>query len=214
MATSFDSIYGSVENYSTDNSLDDLPDNLYYYSMWLSLKWAIAQFRKTSYFDLTDRTDFNQEIYQFTGTGAQTDFVLSPIPTDTIFYVTIDDVETTDYTYLAGTISFTVAPVLSSEIYVGTYTIGAFTDTLEDEEQEILAEGIALNLVKKNLFTTKQLNQMIYGNSIGLYSQANHNKTNNQIYQDFYNLWRVRITEYSYKNDPDDLTGLVGTPYV
>ncbi len=213
MATSFDEIYGLVENFSTDNSLDNLPDNLYYYSMWLSLKWAVSEFKKTSYVDLSNRLDFNQEIYQFVGTGSQKDFILTPIPVDSIFYVTIDEVETSAYTYSNSILSFTNAPGLNIPIYVGNYTIGSFLETLDDEEQLILAEGIALNLVKKNLFATKQLNQMLYGNSIGLHSQANHNKTSGMLYKDFYGIWKSRITEYSYKNDPDDLTGLVGTPY-
>jgi len=54
---------------------------------------------------------------------------------------------------------------------------------------------------------------MIYGSSVGLHSQANHNKTILTIDQTMYDRWIQRMIMYSYYNNPDNLTGLVGEKY-
>lgn len=212
MATSFDDIYAQFENRATDADVSSY-DNLYYYQMYQSLKYAIAEFKKGCYKDLNDRVNFSQNIYQFTGDGNTKDFVLNPIPSESTFYISINGTQTTSYTFLVDTISFFTAPALNDEIYIGCYDIGQFNETLNDEEISILADGLKVNLVSKNLYTTKQLSQMIYGNSIGMNSQANHNKTNRDIDEYMYKRWKQRMVDYTYYNDPDDLTGLMGDIY-
>lgn len=214
MATSFDTIYGLNSSIMTDSRTQNLATNLYYYNLFQYISYAIAAFRGYCYKDLDLRTDFSQEIYTFTGDGVSGDFTLSPDPPSGVsLYVAVDDVETTSYTYNSTTkiVSITPVPSLSSEVYVGAYIIGTFTETLNIDEQRILSEGMTIPFIESNINMTKQLNQMIYGTPVGLHSQANHNKTNLQIKETAYNRLERMIIDYTFTNDDDDLADLVGS---
>jgi hypothetical protein len=177
------------------------------------LAFSIGSFRKKCYKDLDNRTDFEQEIYEFTGDGTEDEFTLSPAPpTDCSFYITVNDVVTTAYTFDAVTnkLKFTTPPALNADAYVGAYVIGSFAGDLNIEERAILAEGMTIPFVEYNINMTKQLNQMIYGNSVGLHSQANHNKVNLEIKNEARRTFKQSMDEYTYTNSPTDLDGLVG----
>ena len=214
MATSFDTIYGLNSAITTNSRIQNLSTNLYYYNLFQYLCYAIAGFRKYCYNDLDLRTDFSQEIYEFTGDGATGEFTLSPDPpTGASFYVAVDDVETTGYTYDTDTkvLTITSVPALSSDVYIAGYVIGTFTETLNIDEQRILAEGMIIPFLESNIYMTKQLNQMIYGTPIGLHSQANHNKVNLSIKETAYNRLERMMIDYAFTNDSDDLADLVGS---
>ena len=209
MATSFDTIYAKCENRSTDSSLST-QSYLYYYDMFHSLTYAISEFDEECNKDLTDRTDYSYTFYEFTGDGSTTEFVLTSPPSNANIYVKINDTTNTDFTYSLSTVTFNNPPVSGVTIYIYAYVIGQFTETLNDTEISILADGIKVNFVSKTLYKSGQLNQMVYGNSIGIHSQASHNKTLHIIDTDMYKRWKARITEYSYTHDDDDLENLVG----
>lgn len=213
MATSFDEIYCLNSVIMTDSKTSNLPTNLYYFILNKYLSFSIGQFRKKCYKDLDDRTDFDQEIYTLTGDGNADEFTLSPAPpTDCSFYVTIDDVVTTAYTFNSTTnkIKFTDTPSNGADIYIGAYVIGGFASDLNIEEQTILAEGMTIPFVEYNINMTKQLNQMIYGTGIGLHSQANHNKVNLEIKNEARRIFKQLMDEYTYTNAPDNLNEMVG----
>lgn len=213
MATSFDDIYCLNGAIMTDSKLSNLPTNLYYFMLSKYLSFAIGEFRKKCYKDLDDRTDFDQEIYEFTGNGTNREFTLSPAPpTSCSFYVTVNDVATTAYTFSDTTnkLTFTNAPASSADIYIGAYLIGSFADDLNIEEKAILAEGMTIPFIEYNINMTKQLNQMIYGTGIGLHSQANHNKVNLEIKNEARRIFKQMMDEYTYTNSPDNLTEMVG----
>jgi hypothetical protein len=195
----------------TDNNLNSLADNLYYFTLDKYLQFAIAEFRKVCYQDIDTVTSFEQEIYNETGDGGTTDFVLSPAPpTGALFYVSIDGIETTAYTFTVGTntLTFTSAPALNAVIYIGAYIIGAFTVDLNVDEQRILAEGLTIPFSEGQINKTKAMNQIVYGKGSGIHSQANHNKINLEIKNSQYQRLHQMISEYSYSNDEDDLEGL------
>lgn len=213
MATSFDEIYAKFENRATNSYISGVA-NLYYYEMYQGLTYAISEFKKKCHKDLSDRINFSQEIYQFTGDGSTNDFTLIPNPlTDGLFYVSLDNVSTSAYVVSSNSISFTATPLADVEIYVGNYIIGQFNQTLDDEEISILADGMKVIFVSQNLYKTKQLSQMIYGNSVGLHSQANHNKTLLTIDESMYRKFFIRMCNYSYENDPLNLEDTVGDKY-
>lgn len=213
MATLFDDVYCLNGAIMTDSKISNLPTNLYYFTLSKYLAFSIGQFRKKCYKDLDDRTDFEQEIYEFTGDGTEDEFTLSPAPpTDCSFYITVNDVVTTAYTFdsLTNKITFTTPPASSADIYIGAYVIGSFADDLNVEEKAILAEGMTIPFVEYNINMTKQLNQMIYGTGVGLHSQANHNKVNLEIKNEARRIFKQLMDEYTYTNSPTDLDGLVG----
>lgn len=213
MATSFDSIYSLNLAIMTDSKLSSLADNLYYYALFDYLSFGIAQFRKYCYQDLDDRTDFSQEVYEFTGDGLSGDFVLTTTPpVGYSFYVSVDSTETTNYTYNSVTETVTISPIPADEaaVYIGAYVIGSFTATLNMDEKRILAEGMTIPFQEYNINLTKQLNQMIYGSPVGLHSQANHNKVNLAISEFQYKKIKRLIIDYTYMNDSDDLANLAG----
>jgi hypothetical protein len=213
MATSFDEIYGLNGAIMTDSKISNLPTNLYYFSLSKYLAFSIGSFRKKCYKDLDNRTEFSQEIYEFTGNGTEDDFTLSPAPpTSCSFYITVNDVVTTAYAFddLTNKITFTTPPVSNADIYIGAYVIGSFADDLDIGEKTILAEGMTIPFIEYNINMTKQLNQMIYGNSVGLHSQANHNKVNLEIKNEARRIFKQLMDEYTYTNSPTDLDGLVG----
>lgn len=213
--TSFDSIYPLNQAIMTDNNLASLTDDLYYYLLSVYLDFAIAEFDGKCFQDLDDITSFSQEIYNEIGDGISTDFILSPDPPtstemSTSLYIAIDGVETTDYVYtsITKTVSFTSPPALNSEIYIGAYIIGYFTDDLTRNEKRILAEGMTIPFTEGQITKTKAMNQIVYGQGSGMHSQANHNKVNQDILDGKYQRLHQMIADYTYTKDPDNLENL------
>lgn len=213
MATSFDDIYGLNEAIMTDSRINSLPENLYYYVLYKYLQYSIGEFRTICWKNLDLLTAFDQEIYTFTGDGTTYSFLLNPAPpTSSNFYVSVNNVETTNFTFNSGTNYLTLGttPILNASIYVGAYVIGEFTQDLNVEEQTILSIGMTVPFLKSNVINTKQLKQMISAAPINIASQANHNKVlfegHKQIEQEFLD----RMNRYSWRNDPNDLADAIG----
>lgn len=214
MATSFDDIYGLNLVISNDVRLNSLPTNLYYFVLYQYLQFSIGEFNTKSWTSLA-LTEFDQDIYQFVGDGVTDDFVLSPTPEFDTFYVSVNNIEisSTGYTYNSTTKTITLSTIPSSgeAVYIANYQIGSFTASLNTEEKTILAIGMNIPFLKSNIFTSKQLKQMISAAPIIINSQANHNKVNKDLLQFSELEFRNKIKNYSWRNDPDSLEDVVGT---
>jgi len=215
LATTFDDIYNLNEAIMTDYRLSSLPENLFYYVLSQYLSHAISLFTPFTLKDLTQKVNFSQEIFEFTGDGTTKDFVLSPAPatgSGYAFFVSLGGVENTDFTYseLTSTLSFTNAPALDSAIYIAYYIVGNFTIDLDIEEQAILADAMAIPFTKSNVLNSKQLRQMISAAPVSLTSQANHNKVIFDGLSSLMDDLLIRMKRYSYTSDPDDLSGMLG----
>jgi hypothetical protein len=79
-------------------------------------------------------------------------------------------------------------------------------------EKAILSEGMLVPYSQEALHKQSLLNQIVYGGSSKIYSQANHidsvlNVSNNQ----YYNILQNMITNYSYKDKGSNkVKGLAG----
>lgn len=212
MATSFDKIYALNQVIQNNRRLKAMPDNLFYHTLFQYLSFAIAHFRKKCFKDLDDRTDFVQQVYEFTVTGTTANLTLNPPPpTNATIYVEVNDVETTNFTFTApNTLEVTNMPNQSNEIYVGAYVIGEFNPDLNIDEQRILAEGMNIPFVENEIFATKALEQVMYSSGVNWASQGNHNKASNEIRKEHYQRLNQMIVEYTFLNDSNNLMGLVG----
>jgi len=215
IATTFSDIYDLNEAITNDDNLNSLPNNLYYFTAYQYLLFAIAEFVDVCNVDIENHTAFTQETYNFTGDGSTIQYTLSPTPPALCeLYVSINDVETTNYTFdsVLNTITFSSTPVLNDDIYIGAYIEGSFLVDLTINEKRILSEAMTIPYIESKINRSVQLDQMVYGANLGIHSQANHNKVLSQEKQDKYLKIHQMIVRYSFRSDPDDLDNLVGDP--
>jgi hypothetical protein len=179
------------------------------------LQFAISGFESVCQQNLSDRTDFTQEEYNFTGDGETQEFELSPdSPDDTQFYITLNGAQTEEYEYddETFTVTFDHIPSVGVEIYIVAYCIGTFDVSLSLKEKIILATGMTVPFVRSQTYLTTLLKQMASGGSYKIYSQANHIQANITAIKQAQNDFDVLVCNYSYLNDNDDYIGLVGDP--
>lgn len=214
MATSYEEIYCLNQAIMDNTKIKNAPTDVRLFALYKYLEFSISLFRNKCFKDLDDRTEYQQEVYMFDGDGIEVTFALSPAPpTSSEFYVTIDGVfvDSSEYTITTSPdeITFNTAPVNQSVIRVGAYVIGQFNQTLNISEKTILAEGMtpAFNESKINL--DKAMNQLLYGEGVNFYSQANHNKVNLDIRDKNYLQVKGLINKYTY-TEQSDLDGLAG----
>jgi hypothetical protein len=238
MGTQFEEIYCLNAIIKEDQRLLNLPTNQQYLLQWKYLLYAINYFVYDYRTDKDDRVglegigskiDFSQEEYYFIGDGVDNEFLLSPTPpTSCVFYIGVkqedDLVYDSNYTgifnEITNVLTITPTPPLNYQVYISGYIIGSFTDTLNTREQTILAEGMNVPFEEEKVNTESLLEQMVYGGTTKLYSQANHisaikDISNNQYYAKVQGL----ISEYTYKDRVREigakgskLAGLRGDP--
>ena len=214
IATTFSDIYNLNEAITNDDNLNSLPDNLYYFTAYQYLLFAIAEFSSVCNQEIETHNEFEQETYDYTGDGSTNEYTLDPTPpTSSSLYVSINDTETENYTFdsVSNIITFGSTPTSNDDIYIGAYVVGSFTVDLTINEKRILAEAMTIPYLENKINHSAQLDQMVFGTNLGIHSQANHNKTLLSIKQDQYSKINRMISDYSYRSDPDDLENLVGS---
>jgi hypothetical protein len=159
---------------------------------------------------MDDIVDFYSEEYSFAvSTIPSEDFILTPIPeTDSIFYVVVDDVETTDYVYdNIDTITINGLVDIGSVVDVIVYKNGQFNQTLTLIESSILIDWMGVIFMKDKIKEQKLYNQSIHGREEGMFSQANQLLALQKLYKDIRYDTEKKTLEYTFRNDPDKLIG-------
>jgi hypothetical protein len=217
VATSFNDIFDQFLLTIDDRRfLDNLTPDIFAVTLSKYLYRAMAMFGDYCYKDLTVYTATTNDSYNFTGNGVATQFTLSSTPViNSEFYVSIDDVETEDYTYssINNTITFSSTPTLDSEIYVGTYLIGSITADLNIQEISILARAMTIPWLEFMLLKKKHLDQIVYGKNMQVHSQANHTKENRETLETIRKKIEQDMYYYTYKQNDDELDGINGSTY-
>lgn len=215
MGTNFTDIYDINEILKLDTRLLGKPDNIVYSWKYKWLKYAISIFENDCYKDLSKITPFSQIEYEFISDGIKNEYILTPIPiTDSSFYVSVDNSDDYSYTYNKTTNTLTISPIpiLNSNIYISAYIIGSFDESLNFQEQTILSEAMIIPYLEQERNRSELLNMMVYSGDAKIYSQANHLDTlNNIVDNQYYKRVRMMITDYSYKQNPNNSKGLSGS---
>ncbi|MFW5889666.1 MAG: hypothetical protein ACOCUD_04740 [Bacillota bacterium] len=214
MAYSFDNIFEQFL-YIVDDSrfVDSMTEDILAVTLSKYLYEAIAFFDDYCNKDLSDYTATSQTSCELTGDGSTTVFSLSCSPASgSSLYVSIDETENTSYSFNEDTneITFDSAPSTDSEIYVGAYKVGEFTNDLNIQEKIILANAMSLPYLKFYMQKRLHLNQMVYGNEYGVHSQANQTKENRTTYESRRKEIMQDIMMYTYKQTNDDFEGVSG----
>lgn len=218
--TNYTEIYCLNDVIKNDNRLINKPQNQIYALFSVYLDYAISYFMYDCYVDLNDRILFSQEQYYFNSDGIDKDYLLSPVPpTSCEFYVgyraTDEDIFTQTYDFVFDSLTniITINDNIPSgyEVYISGYIIGKFNQTLNLLEKAILSNGMLVPWDQEQLNKNSLLNQMVYGGTTKIYSQGNHIKevktiVNNQ----YFNIVKGMISEYSYKANPNKVKGLGG----
>lgn len=220
MATPVNDIYELfVRKVDVSDFVCKQTDDKTYQDFWFWLQDAIGTYGDYCYNDLDFNVEYSRQIYEFAGDGITTIFNLSPSPqTSAEFYVEVDGVKLDDDKYsfndITDDLTFVTAPPAPSDgddnIYIGTYILGEFTADLNIQEKQILSEAMIIPYTKEKLNRESLLLQKVYSRDLGIYSQANHIKSLNEILQRQIEETDQKIMMYSYKQDPDDLEGMGG----
>ena len=222
MATQFSDIYDEfLQTEVEDTKLQSrTPDYLSFY-LALLLRRARERFRDLAYqnsgFELLKMEDVVESVrrtYDFSATGTSVIEILDPAPpTDAEFYVTVNSIATTSFTFNSGTneITITNMPNQENTIYVGAYTDGQFNQDLNLTETGIVVDLMGNEYLKDKNKAEKHINQRVYGRDYGMHSQASHVKAIAETYDLFDKRIAQRINLYTYRQSPDNLEGLGST---
>lgn len=162
---------------------------------------------------MQDCIEFWSQEFNFTLTGATPTTTLNPIPnTGSLFYITVDGVATTNYTYTSGTGSITINGMSSSShsIDIIAYVNGQFNQTLSFVEQGITIDWMGVIYQKDKIKQQRLFNLAITGRDDGMASQANHIRALQATYEYDRNKIMQRMYEYTYLSDPNKLSGMGG----
>lgn len=216
MSTTFQSIYDLNSVIKNDSRLQGKPKNLIYQLSYNYLFFAIGYFRKKCYQNLDDFTPFSQLEYGFIGSGSTNTYTLSPIPPLAYdgFFISVDDIECTSYTFDQTTNILTINPIppINSEVYVANYVIGKFNSViLNPTEMLILAEGMSVPFLKQQVNKDTLLNQMVYNSDGRIYSQSAHIDSVSKVSDEqFFKTVKSLINDYTYSENPNGYLGLGG----
>jgi len=180
--TSFDEIYTVNGAIMKELRATNKPDNLYYFILYQYLRFATAVFSQYSYTDLDDKVNFEQFIDTFESDGIETNFALDFTPiAGGDFYVGIDNVklDESEYSYDEATNSITT-DFGGDYVYVSSYEVGQFNNTLNEREIIILADAMTEWFVESFTNDPKQLEQLMYS-GVKMFSQSQQNKVNISI---------------------------------
>jgi hypothetical protein len=147
--------------------------------------------------------DYTEESFNNSSLTVQ---LLNDTPIDSLFYITVNDDITTNYSYDSDTKIITISELdteITSNIVIYAYRNGIFNQTLTLIEKDILVDWMGVIYLKDKIKTQKLYNQSIYGKSEGQYSQANHLKELQSIYNDNKKSIITKTIEYTYRNAPD-----------
>lgn len=226
MATPFTEIFDQfLETEIDDGSFALIPDDLFYKKLSTLLKRSRNKFRDIILKNSTSITnkaedviEFQRETYNFTETGTSATVTLDPAPpTGSAFYVSVNDVETQNFTFTTpDQLEITDMPDQSNEIYVGAYVNGQFNQTLNLTEIGLFVDLMGLyylhDKVKKETLIVHAVEGRDYSHSG---TQGNHIRalkdqlefTTKEVEQD--------IIMYAYRNfgfqyNASDANGYLG----
>lgn len=218
MATSFNDIFEQFLTMVDDSRfISGMTTDVLVAQLSKYIDEARGIFGDYCYKNLNNYTPTQREFYDLVGDGINDSFTLSSTPpTNCELYVSINNVETNNYTFdsVTNKITFSSIPSLNSEIYVGAYTVGSFTDTLNIQEITILASAMQIPYLKFYLQKRLHLNQIVYGKDYGVHSQANQVKEIRETLMERKKEVEQRIMQYTYKQNDDSLDGISGANYI
>lgn len=219
--TSFEEIYCLNAVIKQDQRLVDKPSYMLYDLCWKYLQLSIPYFQYDCRKDLLDLVPFSLTEYSFTGDGESNIFELDPIPASKSlnFYITTQmdcsqpSVQISKYIYDEETHTIMLTdstPTLGETITIMAYDIGHFNADLNYDEKAILARAMNLPYYEEQMTNSKVLNFAVYGGSIKMHSQAEHEKILTQVYTTTKRELEGDISHYSYRTAPRGLFGLGG----
>lgn len=179
MATKFDDIYKLYLQNNNDLDMKKYTTDYSYNILWTYLSYSISLFGDYCYKNINDDyIPFQRIPYEFVSDGIINSFILNPSPPlGCDFYVSVDSNETMDYSFNIVTNQITINSLIAYQsIYVGAYIIGEFNNTLNVQEQNILASGMSIPFKKNKLNSTLLLNMLVHSKDFNSPSQANHIK--------------------------------------
>jgi hypothetical protein len=218
MATQFTEIYEMNEILKCDSRINMKPSNQVYKLYYIYLKYIIGLFFRDCYKDIVNHIPFSQKEYLFKSDGIDNTIVLNSDPLENCkFYIgyakdsSTAYTEITQYTYDSATKTITIPAFLVPEnylIYISSYVIGSFSCDLDYDERLILSEGMLIPFQKEQQNRNGLLTQMVYGASQKIDSQANHIKSVHSVVTDQEQRVNDLIVKYTYRANPDNLSGL------
>lgn len=160
--------------------------------------------------DVTNPT-INTYEYQFNGTSDTRELIPNP-SVDSSFGVYVNEEVWTDYTYNENTFEMTIdnTPNQLNDVYIEVKSSGQFNQTLNLYEERIVLDLMQLVFIDEQLINEKLLNQRVYGKDYGMHSQANHIGALDRLSDRRYIRVVQRMNLYTYRQDPDELSGLSG----
>lgn len=168
--------------------------------------------------DLIDEATESEHLvfrYSFTGTS-DTRALTSTPKSGSEFYVTVNNVAWTDFTYNDANNEITInnAPNQTNQVRVGTYFDGAFLNELNRVIEGLLIDFMQLAWIDYQLVSQNNLQQRPYGADYREHSQANHTSETLRLYSDHYDRLYARLYEYTYRQDPTQLLRMGGRYHV
>ena len=184
------------------------------------LVFAISYFMYDCKKDLSIRRNPQQINYDFIGNGIETQFLLTPSPSENSdIYVFVIDTESKrskisedkylfDYNTNILTTNFPIQNGYTLRVVF--YIEGAFLSELDDREMNILAEGMKVPYLEENKDDLNVLRYLVTGNAIKFYSQSQHiTASGKNVANQMSQVVDALISDYSYKSSDDKYTGLV-----
>ena len=219
MATSFDEIYCLNAVIKSDIRLSQKPSYELELLNWKYLQFAIKEFMYDCRKDLTDYIPFTSVKYSFTGNGVDNIFQLTPAPELDMtpeFYIGVQAACGQPVTVISkyqwdnenNTLTLDSAPLPGSNIEIVVYQSGQFNEDLSIDEKTILADAMNIPYFEEAISNRKILDFTVYGGSIKMHSQAEHEKVLLSALSEQRNLVMGEISNYSYRTAPFGYAGL------
>ena len=213
MATSFDEIYCLNAVIKSDIRLSQKPSYELELLNWKYLQFAIKEFMYDCRKDLTDYIPFTSVRYSFTGNGVDNIFQLTPAPELDMtpeFYIGVQAACGQPVTVISkyqwdnenNTLTLDNAPIPGSNIEIVVYQSGQFNEDLNIDEKTILADAMNIPYFEEAISNRKILDFTVYGGSIKMHSQAEHEKVLLSALSEQRNLVMGEISNYSYRTAP------------
>jgi hypothetical protein len=169
LATPFSDIFTKFLKLLEDREIvvtltdEELTDLLYGF-----LDQASSLYFKNCETDLTDYEEYDYYSQSFTATGSSADFIISQYPTSPdanaiLYAVMVNGTETNAFTFTASTKTYhlTSTPT-AGQIVICSYEFsGQFNQTLNSEEQWILANGMILGWLSGKMYNPTKLKERL-----------------------------------------------------
>lgn len=209
--TYFSDIYCLNGYIVKDKNMCSTPPYLHFKKKWGYLQYSISYFQYDCLKDLYDYEPFYLQTYKFISNGEDVSLELYPIPDKEDFNVGIvfyDNEEESfielpnnEYVFNYETNIVTLNNPIQEdvEIRVSAYADGYFNSELDFDEKTILAEGMTVPYLEANRNTPQVLQQILYGGSNKMYSQAEMQKQLNNSISSQQQYVETRIINYSFR---------------